>query len=118
MLGLHAQDELPMHPGYGASWEGFALEQTLIAHGERQAYFYGTQRGAELDLMLLRRGRRWGFEFKCTDAPRTTKSMRIVMEDLGIERLWVVYPGDREYPLTGSITALPLRKVHETRLAM
>lgn len=118
LLGLHAPDELPMHPGYGASWEGFALEQTLIAHGERQAYFYGTQRGAELDLMLLRRGRRWGFEFKCTDAPRTTKSMRIVMEDLGIERLWVVYPGDREYPLTGSITALPLRKVHETRLAM
>ena len=112
LLGLEEMRELPAHPRYGASWEGFALEQTLIAHGEREAYFYGTQRGAELDLMLLRRGRRWGFEFKCTDAPRITKSMRIVIEDLGLEHLWVLYPGDHEYPLTDTITALPLKDVH------
>ena len=116
LLGLEEMQELPMHPRYGASWEGFALEQTLLAHGERQAYFYSTRRGAELDLMLLRRGRRWGFEFKCTDAPRTTKSMHIVIEDLGLERLWVVYPGDREYPLTDTITALPLKKIHDLEL--
>ena len=116
LLGLEEMRELPMHPRYGASWEGFALEQTLLAHGERQAYFYGTRRGAELDLMLLRRGRRWGFEFKCTDAPRTTKSMHIVIEDLGLERLWVVYPGDREYPLTDTITALPLKNIHDLEL--
>ena len=70
LLGLRDLTELATHPRYGASWEGFALEQTLLAHGEHEAYFYGTQRGAELDLMLLRHGRRWGFEFKCTDAPR------------------------------------------------
>ena len=113
LLGLEEMKELSVHPRYGASWEGFALEQTLLAHGERQAYFYGTQRGAELDLMLLRRGRRWGFEFKCTDAPRTTKSMHVVVEDLGLEHLWVLYPGDREYPLTDTITALPLKKIHD-----
>ena len=111
LLGLEDMKELPLHPRYGASWEGFALEQTLLAHGEREAYFYGTQRGAELDLLLLRRGRRWGFEFKCTDAPRTTKSMHIVIEDLGLEHLWVVYPGDQEYPLTSKITALPLKNI-------
>ena len=116
LLGLEEMRELPLHPRYGASWEGFALEQTLLAHGEREAYFYGTQRGAELDLMLLRRGRRWGFEFKCTDAPRTTRSMHIVIEDLGLERLWVVYPGDREYPLTATITALPLKNIHDLDL--
>ena len=116
LLGLEEMRELPMHPRYGASWEGFALEQMLLAHGERQAYFYGTRRGAELDLMLLRRGRRWGFEFKCTDAPRTTKSMHIVIEDLGLECLWVVYPGDREYPLTDTITALPLKNIHNLEL--
>ena len=113
LLGLDEMAELAMHPRYGASWEGFALEQTLLAHGEREAYFYGTQRGAELDLMLLRRGRRWGFEFKCTDAPRTTKSMHIVLKDLGLEHLWIVYPGDLEYPLTEAMTALPLKKVND-----
>ena len=116
LLGLEEMKELQLHPRYGASWEGFALEQTLIAHGEREAYFYRTQRGAELDLMLLRRGRRWGFEFKCTDAPRTTKSMHVVIEDLGLERLWVVYPGEQEYPLTDAITALPLKKIHGIEL--
>ena len=116
LLGLEEAQELPLHPRYGASWEGFALEQTLRAHGERDAYFYATQRGAELDLLLLRRGRRWGFEFKCTDAPRTTKSMRTVIEDLGLTHLWVLYPGDQEYPLNDTITALPLRKIHDLEL--
>ena len=111
LLGIQEPEELPMHPRYGASWEGFALEQTLIAHGAREACLYATRRGAELDLLLLRRGRRWGFEFKCTDAPRTTKAMHIAIDDLGLEHLWVVYPGRLRYPLTESITALPLADV-------
>ena len=116
LLGLEDRRELPLHPRYGASWEGFALEQTLLAHGEREAYFYGTQRGAELDLLLLRHGRRWGFEFKCADGPRTTRSMHVVIDDLGLEHLWVVYPGDRQYPLTAAITALPLTRVRDIEL--
>ena len=116
LLGIEGMMELAVHPRYGASWEGFALEQTLLEHGEREAYFYGTQRGAELDLLLLRRGRRWGFEFKCTDAPRTAKSMHVVIRDLGLERLWVVYPGDVEYPLTDIITALPLKRIGDISL--
>lgn len=116
LLGLEDGKELHVHPRYGASWEGFALEQTLLAHGGHEAYFYSTQRGAELDLMLLRRGRRWGFEFKCTDAPRTTKSMHVVTKDLGLEHLWVVYPGDLEYSLADGMTALPLKRIHQTEL--
>lgn len=116
LLGLEESQDLPMHPHYGASWEGFCLEQTLLAHGQREAYFYRTRRGAELDLMLVRRGRRWGFEFKCSDAPRTTKSMHVAIADLGLEHLWVVYPGSLEYPLGEKITALPLSRVGELRL--
>lgn len=111
LLGLTEATDLARHPHYGASWEGFALEQTLIAHGQHDAYFYGTQRGAELDLLLLRHGRRWGFEFKCADAPSTTKSMHIARQDLKLEHLWVVYPGTLRYPLTEHITALPLREI-------
>jgi len=111
LLGIVEMAELRTHPRYGASWEGFALEQTLSAQGERDAYFYGTQRGAELDLLLLRHGQRWGFEFKCTDAPQTTKSMHIALDDLQLEHLWVIYPGRLRYPLTEKITALPLREI-------
>ena len=116
LLGLEDRRDLLLHPRYGASWEGFALEQTLLAHGERDAFFYATQRGAELDLLLLRHGRRWGFEFKCTDAPRTTKSMHVVMQDLGLAHLWVLYPGDRAYALTDTMTALPLKNIHTLEL--
>lgn len=116
LLGLESMDDLVRHPVYGPSWEGFALEQTLIAFGARQAYFWGTHRGAELDLMLLRGGRRWGFEFKCADAPGTTRSMHTVSKDLGLQHLWVVYPGDLEYPLTETITAVPLKKIREIKV--
>lgn len=116
LLGIRSQTDLAMHPSYGASWEGFALEQTLIAHGSRDAFFYRTQRGAELDLLLLRNGRRWGFEFKCTDAPRTTKSMHVVLKDLQLEHLWVVYPGNQQYAMTESVSALPLTEISNISL--
>jgi len=116
LLGLQDLQDLPMHPHYGASWEGFCLEQTLVAHGQSDAYFYRTRRGAELDLMLVRGQCRWGFEFKCTDAPRTTKSMHIAIADVGLEHLWVIYPGSLEYPLGEKITALPLSSVPKLHL--
>ena len=121
LLGLEDPEQLPFHPRYGASWEGFALEQTLeqtlIAHGAREASFYRTQRGAELDLLLLRGGKRFGFEFRCSEAPKTTKSMHIVTRDLGLEHLWVVYPGELEYPLADRVTALPLVRMLDLRLS-
>ena len=115
LLGIRDMLGLQTHPRYGASWEGFALEQTLIVHGGRDAYFYATQGGAELDLLLLRSGKRWGFEFKCTDAPRTTKSMHVALEDLKMERIWVIYPGTRRYEMDEKITALPLRDIAVTK---
>lgn len=117
LLGIGTMAQLRSHPKYGASWEGFALEQVLMNCGQYPAYFWGTQRGAELDLFITRAGKRYGFEFKCTDAPHTTKSMRIVSEDLGLEHLWVVYPGDLEYPLAPDITALPLKRMGDLALS-
>ena len=115
LLGIRDAKGLHTHPRYGASWEGFALEQTLLAHGQREAYFYATQRGAEIDLLLLRHGLRWGFEFKCTDSPSTTKSMHTTRADLRLDHLWIVYPGDRKFPLTKDITALPLAMIGSIR---
>lgn len=112
-LGVETMRGLRSHPRYGASWEGFAMEQVISLFGDRDIYFWATQRGAELDLLIMRNGKRWGFEFKCRDAPATTKSMRIAMDDLGLEHLWVVYPGRDTYPLDRRITALPLTKLGE-----
>ena len=115
LLGIQDAKGLHTHPRYGASWEGFALEQTLLTLGQRDAYFYATQRGAELDLLLLRNGQRWGFEFKCSDAPSTTKSMHSTAKDLRLDHLWIVYPGTKRYPLAENITVLPLMDIDQAK---
>jgi hypothetical protein len=110
-LGADALDGLLAHPRLGASWEGFAIGQVLAQVGERDAYFWATQRGAELDLLVIRKGRRYGFEFKASDAPGLTPSMRIAVEDLKLDRLWVLHPAEAEpYALADKVEAWPLRK--------
>ncbi|MFH1219896.1 MAG: DUF4143 domain-containing protein [Candidatus Eisenbacteria bacterium] len=107
LLGIKSMDQLRAHPRYGASWEGFALEQALALLGDRDAYFWATQRGAELDLMVIRDGQRYGFEFKCADAPSMTRSMHVALEDLGLRALYVVYPGKDRYRLHERVEVLP-----------
>jgi hypothetical protein len=80
---------------------------------ERQACFWGTHAGPELDLIVPRGGKLYGFEFKFADAPATTKSMHTARDELGLERLFVVYPGDRATELADRIATMPLRRVAE-----
>ena len=94
LLGLGTATDLAGHPKVGASWEGFALEQTLRLVSAASAYFWATQGGAELDLMLLRDGKRIGFEFKFSENPATTRSMRVAARDLQLDHLWIVCPGN------------------------
>ncbi len=86
--------DLLSHPRAGASWEGFAIEQILSILGVAEtAWFYRTQAGAELDLLVLHQGKRYGFEFKLSDNPTTTRSMTVAMQDLELEKLFLVFPG-------------------------
>ena len=111
LLQVSTLAELQGHPKIGASWEGFALEHVLHALRTRGAYFWATHAGAELDLMVTVNGRRNGFEFKYADAPGRRRSMHIAIEDLGLEHLWIVYPGDQTYALDEKITVIPLEAV-------
>lgn len=114
LLGLRDASEVMAHPRFGASWEGFALEHVIRFLGaERDAYFWGTHGGAELDLIVARGGRHYGFEFKYADAPSTTKSMRVALADLALTRLFVIYPGLRRFDLDEKITALPVTQLSE-----
>lgn len=108
LLGIADPAGLQVHPNVGASWEGFCLEQILGVCGDRDAWFWGTHGGAELDLFLRHAGRRLGVEFKFSEQPRTTKSMRIAFQDLALDHLYIVHPGAHEFPLDKSITAITL----------
>lgn len=108
LLGLSEEQDLAGHHKVGASFEGFALEQLLAGLDTRDAYFWATHGGAELDLLVFGGGKRYGFECKFADAPGTTRSMRVALEDLGLSHLWIVYPGEEAYPLDDRISVLPI----------
>jgi uncharacterized protein len=108
LLDLKTHHQLSGHPKAGASWEGFVIEQVLTLLGVREAYFWGTHQGAELDLFVMRGGKRYGFEMKMSDAPTVSKSMRIAIDDLKLNRLFVLYPGRQSYSLDRDIEVLSI----------
>lgn len=108
MLGVRQLPQLLAHPLSGASWEGFALEQVLRIAQPDQAYFWATHQGAELDLLMFKDQQRIGVEFKRSDAPGLTPSMRVSLNDLKLDKLYVVYPGSQRYALSEQVEVVPL----------
>lgn len=113
LLGIGSRKELESHPRLGASWEGFALEEVIRILGARpeECYFWATHAGAELDLLIVKGGKRLGFEFKRSEAPSLTPSMRIAFKDLKLDRLDVVHAGRETFPLAEKMRAIPLDRV-------
>lgn len=114
LLSIQNRRSLSSHIKYGASWEGFALEQVLSVPAAQDAYFWATHGGAELDLLLFRNGKRIGFEFKCSDAPRMTKSIQTAVRDLNLHRVFVVYPGAKSYLIDRKATVVSIRDLETT----
>lgn len=111
LLNIHSEEELYTHPKIGASWEGFALEEIIRFHRvqNEDCYFWSTYGEAEIDLLIYQHKGFLGFEFKYTDAPKITKSMQIVIKDLKLSHLYVIYPGNIDYPLSDQITVVGLQ---------
>jgi predicted AAA+ superfamily ATPase len=93
LLDIRERRDRERHPKLGASWDGFTLQAVVRRLGAdwRECYFWGTHAGAELDLLVVRGRRRLGLEFKRTSSPAVTRSMRVALEDLRLQRLDVVH---------------------------
>lgn len=108
LLGIRSEKELLLHPKSGASWEGFAIEETIKAVQPDESYFWGVHSGAELDLLLFKNGKRIGVECKRVDAPRFTPSMKTSLDSLKLDAFYVLYPGKKAYPLKDGVEVMPL----------
>ena len=108
LAGIGSIKGLMTHPKVGASWEGFVIEQVLLTVGHDEAFFWATHQGAEIDLVLRRGSGLLGVEVKRADAPRMTPSIRTALKDLELERVVVVYPGTKRYPIADRVDAVPL----------
>jgi len=113
LLGVRGWTDLEGHPKLGASWEGFVLEEIIRRIGERDLYFWATHAGAELDIVVQRGRGPFGIEVKWGDAPKLTKSMQIALTDLGLRKLFVVYPGPKRYALQKNVEVVPIQLLDE-----
>lgn len=118
LMSIDAYDQLVSHPKLGASFEGFALECICrhINKTDSELYFYNVHSGSELDLFWQDKGKNWGMEFKYTDAPKLTRSMKTVIQDLDLAHLWVIYPGKMTYRIAENITVLSLMDLVKTQI--
>jgi predicted AAA+ superfamily ATPase len=110
LLGLASKADIEAHPKLGASWEGFAISQVVnrLTVRPQECFFWATHAGAELDLLIVRGRKRWGFEVKRASAPTITPSMRTAMADLKLQRLFVVHAGKHSFDMAKNIRAIAL----------
>jgi len=113
LLSLVSERDVQGHPKLGASWEGFIVEQIASLAGSSELYFWATHGGAELDLLFFNRGRRIGIEIKYNDAPKLTKSMMIAIDDLGLDILYIIYPGTVSYVLKEEVEVISLLEIEK-----
>lgn len=107
LLGLETESDLRGHPVFGASWEGFALEQIIDQYPGWVASHYRTSTGVELDLILEKGRRRLAFEFKASSAPDVTRGFHQAISDLQPEHTYIVAPVEQPYSIGNNVTIRP-----------
>ena len=111
LLGLRRLEDVLAHPVAGGSWEGFVIENLLATAPDWvQPFFYRTQAGAEVDLVLeFDPANRWAIEIKrSASRPTPSKGFHTACDDLQAQRRIVVYGGTRAFPQPNGVETLPL----------
>jgi len=112
---LRDSAQLPSHPRYGASWEGFCIEQIVRTTNTQddECFTWSVRGGEEIDLVLQKPGGLFGFEFKTADAPQKTRSLMTSLSSLNLTRVFIIYPGERDYSLDDRVEAVAFRNLEK-----
>lgn len=103
LLDIADFDQLLANPQVGESWEAFIIEQLITNLPRWSPSFVRTGNGAEIDLLLERRGKRWVFEIKLSKAPKPSRGFYQLVDDLNPERAAVVAPVDEPFEISAGI---------------
>jgi uncharacterized protein len=106
--GLQSFNDLMGHPIYGASWEGFVLENILALSTDWRASYYRTSSGNEVDLLLEKGTHRIAVECKASSSPEVTRGFRQAVQDLDVREAWIIAPVTQAYPAGRNVTVAPL----------
>jgi len=113
LVGIQDFEDLSSHPIYGASWEGFVIEQILQWMPYRtEATFYRSSAGAEIDLLLERpRGGTYAIEIKRTLDPQLSKGFRFACEDIQPKHRFYIVPIEDSFPMDDDTRAIGVEKL-------
>lgn len=115
LLVLKDREDIEGHPKVGASWEGFVIREImrLLDAQPEEVFFWAAHSGAELDLLLVRGMKRFGFEIKRTTSPSTSRSMHAAIDSLNLDRLDLIHAGDSTFQLRENIRAVSFYRLEE-----
>ena len=110
LLGLETLDDVLGHPVNGHSFEGMVIENVIAFSTPRYTpYFYRTQDGAEIDLVLARGNTpEFAIEVKRSSAPSVQRGFALACDDLDITQRFVIYPGQEQFGLRHGAQAIGL----------
>jgi predicted AAA+ superfamily ATPase len=108
LLQLDDYNAMAGHPVFGASWEGFVIENIISSLSDWQPYFYRTSGGDEVDLILEKGQSKIVVECKASSAPQLTKGFWNAVEVLRPDQVFVIAPIEGNYPLHKNVTVCSL----------
>lgn len=110
LLDLESWEDVLGHPIAGPSWEGFVIDNLIAAAGDRRTpYYYRTEEGAEIDLLLERGGKiEMAIEIKRSTAPELSKGFRSAREALKPKGSFLLHGGEETWPVERGVTAISL----------
>jgi len=111
-------EQLRANPCLGPSWEGFGIEQVIRQLGcaEEDCFYWRTHSGAEIDLVITKGMDLIGIEFKASSSPKVSRGSHTAMADLGLKRLYVVFPGPNSFEISENVLAVPVRQLSELKI--
>jgi len=116
LFNIENKEDLDGFIGKGSSWESFVIQQiiALLKPGV-SPYFYRTQDGTELDLVLAKGILPvLGIEIKLSNAPTLTKGLTIASQDLeGIPILVVTHSVSEDYNYNSNIKVTSFERVFD-----
>jgi predicted AAA+ superfamily ATPase len=110
LMNVSNMESLLAHPGMGASWEGFVVENILNLLDNRWTYsYYRTATQIEIDLILhTPNGEIWAIEIKRASAPKLGRGFYEACKDIGATHKWIVNANKDRYPLPNEVEVIGL----------
>lgn len=108
LLNVSNAELLMSHPGMGASWEGFVVENMLSLLDDRWTYsYYRTATQIEIDLVLETPNKEiWAIEIKRASAPKLGRGFSEACRDIGATHRWIVNASADRYPLPNDVEVI------------